>query len=151
MIESFSQVWDKLEIEFNQPLTEDLRKIIGSTVQLYIEEKIDWPRLVGILSDVLPGLGLPPRRRARVGGMHDLQRVTHQRSVDGLTRQSLRMEIVAEHATEDPEVIRFRGEILGGILLEWGAIHEWITQQQTKERDLPGACFDKVPLPLLKK
>jgi hypothetical protein len=65
----------------------------------------------------------------------------------GITRTKVLEEIIAAHATQDPEISQFREAVLGGTLLGVHEIQVWITQEQEKERDRPAVFLDAVPLP----
>ena len=80
-----------------------------------------------------------PRRIKDIAGP-----ACHRKSMQ---RSRVLAEIVAADANQDPGVIQFREEVLGGVLLKAHEIQPWIAREREKERGRPGIFLDAVPLP----
>ena len=142
MSESVTQVWERLQTVLGgEPLSDSERDLWLDLVQQYIDGQSRWETLVNTIGGARTLYGRSQPARKSIGPMQSASNIREA------TRTQMLTEIVAAHAAQDPEVTSFREEVLGGILLKWSDLQEWITQKQEKERERPVIFLDAVPLP----
>ncbi len=135
------QVWKEVEDTLGDNVSKETREALLMVVTAYINKKMSWDDLMYTVREV-GTLHRPFRTTEEI-----LELTPPASSEKGITRTKVLEEIVAAHATRDPEVAQFREEVLGGALLKGHEIQLWITQEQEKERERPAIFLDAVPLP----
>jgi hypothetical protein len=138
---SAAQVWKEIEAVLRHRVPEDERLPWQPFITAYIEKRLSWDELTYPIREIWADRR-PSREIEEI-----LKSSQPAPSIKGTTRTNVLEEIVAAHATRDPEVTQFRQEVLGGALLKEHEIHSWITQEQEKERERPAIFLDAVPLP----
>ena len=149
--EGITQIRAQLEHLLREPFSRSQWDSYGSIILLYTEGKLSFDGLLETIREVRAShIGIGSRRES-VGPMRSIpsrdKTRTDPEPLSHPARQLLLSEIITNHANRDAKVKRCRDEGLGGILLEWSKIREWITQENEKERGLPGMFLDSIPVP----
>jgi len=136
-----TQVWLLIEGVLGHEVAEDERLRWQPLITAYSEKRLSWDELIYPIREVLA---------ARSPSRDLEEKVKSSRLAprgQGITRSQVLEAIVTAHAAQEPEVVQFRAEVLGGALLQAEEIQSWITQQQEQERERRVFFLDAVPLP----
>src|SRR5215471_1505489 len=139
--QNVTQVWAQLEAVLRCTFSADERIVWYNLVRSYIDGQCPWT----ILVDTVRGVRAHYTEAAETPESREpFPSASPARET---TRTQILTRIIADDAAQDPAVIGFRDEVLGGVLLDWKEVQDWIRQQQEKEQGRPRMFLCDVPLP----